>query len=241
MARARSRAASYSHLHEREHPLRVREGFHRPRIRPHECELRPLAPRFPLSHERLGRRARPRPQRRWLRGSTLPARTASLGNNGTATFADVNGAIDNLFNHPNVGPFIGKLLIQRFTTSNPSPEYIARVTAAFDGDPGNGQPRERYEARDQGHPPRSRSARCLVAGQSEVRQAARTVPQVCELRPRLRCPERGRLVLPWQLHARSCCAGAVRQPQRLQLLHLHLCAARCDRGEWHQRSPSSRS
>ena len=40
--------------------------------------------------------------------------------------------IDNVFNHPNVGPFIGRQLIQHLVTSNPSPAYIARVTAAFD-------------------------------------------------------------------------------------------------------------
>ena len=36
-----------------------------------------------------------------------------------------------MFNHPNVGPFIGKQLIQRLVTSNPSPAYVARVAAAF--------------------------------------------------------------------------------------------------------------
>ena len=40
-------------------------------------------------------------------------------------------ALDTLFNHPNVGPFIGKQLIQRLVTSNPSPAYVARVAAAF--------------------------------------------------------------------------------------------------------------
>lgn len=40
-------------------------------------------------------------------------------------------ALDTLANHPNTAPFISKLLIQRFTTSNPSPAYIARVAAAF--------------------------------------------------------------------------------------------------------------
>ncbi len=39
--------------------------------------------------------------------------------------------LDSLFNHPNVGPFIGKQLIQRLVTSNPSPAYVARVSAAF--------------------------------------------------------------------------------------------------------------
>ena len=66
-----------------------------------------------------------------LLGFALPARTPSVGNTGSAGLADVNAAIDNLFNHPNVGPFIGKQLIQRLVTSNPSPAYVARVSAAF--------------------------------------------------------------------------------------------------------------
>ena len=44
---------------------------------------------------------------------------------------DLKDALDALFHHPNVGPFIGRQLIQRFVTSNPSPAYIARVAAAF--------------------------------------------------------------------------------------------------------------
>ncbi|MES2683014.1 MAG: DUF1800 domain-containing protein [Pseudomonadota bacterium] len=40
-------------------------------------------------------------------------------------------ALDALFNHPNVGPFIGRQLIQRLVTSNPSPDYVARVAARF--------------------------------------------------------------------------------------------------------------
>jgi uncharacterized protein (DUF1800 family) len=70
-------------------------------------------------------------------GLQLPARTASAGNTGTATLADVTAAVDNLFNHPNVGPFIAYRLIQRFVTSNPSPAYVGRVTAAF-ADNGSG-------------------------------------------------------------------------------------------------------
>lgn len=45
--------------------------------------------------------------------------------------ADLAGALDNVFAHPNVGPFIGKRLIQHLVTSNPSPAYVARVAAAF--------------------------------------------------------------------------------------------------------------
>ena len=40
-------------------------------------------------------------------------------------------ALDTLFNHPNVGPFFGKQMIQRLVTSNPSPAYVARVAGAF--------------------------------------------------------------------------------------------------------------
>jgi uncharacterized protein (DUF1800 family) len=63
-----------------------------------------------------------------LRGTVLPA--------GQGGMRDIDDALDNLFNHPNVGPFIGRQLIQRLVTSNPSPAYVARVSAAFNGDTG---------------------------------------------------------------------------------------------------------
>ena len=40
-------------------------------------------------------------------------------------------ALDTLFNHPNVGPFIARQMIQRLVTGNPSPAYVARVAAKF--------------------------------------------------------------------------------------------------------------
>ena len=49
---------------------------------------------------------------------------------GTAQ-ADLKQALDALFNHPNVGPFIGRQLIQRLVTSQPSLAYVARVAAVF--------------------------------------------------------------------------------------------------------------
>ena len=58
-----------------------------------------------------------------LLGEVVPA-----GQNG---MADVEAAIDNLFNHPNVGPFIGRQLIQRLVSSNPSPAYVTRVAETF--------------------------------------------------------------------------------------------------------------
>jgi len=64
-------------------------------------------------------------------GVTIPAKTAADGE------GDLKIALDTLFNHPNVGPFIGKQLIQRLVTSNPSPAYVGRVSAAFN-DNGSG-------------------------------------------------------------------------------------------------------
>ena len=47
---------------------------------------------------------------------------------------DLSEALDNVFHHPNVGPFLGKQLIQHLVTSNPSPAYVSRVAAAFASD-----------------------------------------------------------------------------------------------------------
>nr|WP_303657405.1 DUF1800 domain-containing protein [Asticcacaulis aquaticus] len=58
-------------------------------------------------------------------GTTIPASTVADTN------GDVKAALDALFNHPNVGPFIAKQLIQRLITSNPTPAYVGRVAAVF--------------------------------------------------------------------------------------------------------------
>lgn len=50
---------------------------------------------------------------------------------GQTGMEDIEAAVDILFNHPNVGPFFGKFLIQRLVKSNPSPGYIERVATAF--------------------------------------------------------------------------------------------------------------
>ncbi len=50
---------------------------------------------------------------------------------GTAGMDAVKAALDTIFAHPNVPPFVSKQLIQRLVTSNPSPAYVARVSAAF--------------------------------------------------------------------------------------------------------------
>ena len=50
---------------------------------------------------------------------------------GTGANASLELAMDRLASHANVGPFIGKQLIQRLVTSNPSPAYVQRVSAVF--------------------------------------------------------------------------------------------------------------
>ena len=64
-----------------------------------------------------------------LNGLVLPA--------GQSAAQDLKAALDNIFNHPNVGPFIGKQLIQHLVSSNPSPAYVARVASVFN-DNGSG-------------------------------------------------------------------------------------------------------
>ena len=44
---------------------------------------------------------------------------------------DLDAAIDILFNHPNVAPFMATRLIRALVTSNPTPGYISRVAAVF--------------------------------------------------------------------------------------------------------------
>jgi len=64
------------------------------------------------------------PESKEFLGVTIPA--------GTSGEDTIDLALDAIFAHPNVGPFIGRQLIQRFVTSAPEPAYVARVTQAFD-------------------------------------------------------------------------------------------------------------
>ena len=64
-----------------------------------------------------------------LNGFTIPA--------GGTTAADLDAAVQNISGHPNVGPFISKQLIQKLVTSNPSSDYVTRVTQVFN-DNGSG-------------------------------------------------------------------------------------------------------
>ncbi len=58
-------------------------------------------------------------------GTTIAAQASSNPD------ASLRAALDTLAAHPNVGPFIGRQLIQRLVTSNPSPAYVGAVARAF--------------------------------------------------------------------------------------------------------------
>src|SRR5271154_5138093 len=64
-----------------------------------------------------------------LNGTTLPA--------GQSAEQDLKGALDNIFAHPNIGPFVCRQLIQHLVTGDPSPAYVSRVAAVF-ADNGSG-------------------------------------------------------------------------------------------------------
>ncbi|MGC2165623.1 MAG: DUF1800 domain-containing protein [Gallionella sp.] len=86
----------------------------------------------------------PDPNRDWLPMQNYPDYHETLDKSFLGTTIPANTpadeslkiALDRLFYHPNVGPFIGKQLIQRLVTSNPSPAYVSHVADAFDN---NGQ------------------------------------------------------------------------------------------------------
>ncbi|TQF67643.1 DUF1800 domain-containing protein [Pseudoalteromonas luteoviolacea] len=50
---------------------------------------------------------------------------------GTGAEESMQLALDNLFMHPNVAPFISKQLIQRLVKSNPTPAYVQRIALIF--------------------------------------------------------------------------------------------------------------
>jgi len=62
-------------------------------------------------------------ERKLLAGITVAA--------GTAAAPAMEAVLDSLMAHPNMGPFIGRQLIQKLVSSNPSAAYVTRVATAF--------------------------------------------------------------------------------------------------------------
>ena len=61
-----------------------------------------------------------------LNGFTIPG--------GGNIQTDLTSGLQNIFNHPNVGPFICQQLIEKLVTSNPIPAYVSRCTQVFNDD-----------------------------------------------------------------------------------------------------------
>ncbi len=54
--------------------------------------------------------------------------TIAANQNG---LTELNQALDNIFYHPNVAPFVSRYLIQQMVTSDPTPAYVGRIAAVF--------------------------------------------------------------------------------------------------------------
>ncbi len=69
-------------------------------------------------------------------GTPAPKTLAARGSSHTvdSANAELDFALNNIVNHPNVGPFICRQLIQRLVCSNPSPAYVYRVAQIFADD-----------------------------------------------------------------------------------------------------------
>jgi uncharacterized protein (DUF1800 family) len=52
-------------------------------------------------------------------------------NAGQTAQQDLKGALDTIFMHPNLPPFVARRMIQHLVTSNPSPTYVTNVATAF--------------------------------------------------------------------------------------------------------------
>ena len=64
--------------------------------------------------------------------TNIPACTGCTGTQIDAyASTSMDQALDNMFYHPNTGPFVSRILIQHLVTSDPTPAYVGRVAAVF--------------------------------------------------------------------------------------------------------------
>jgi uncharacterized protein (DUF1800 family) len=95
--------------------------FRAPRVDGVTNYIDPLVPGNPNAHDTQPKTL--------LGGVTLPG--------GRDAPTDLREALDNIFAHPNVAPFISSRLIQHLVTSNPTPAYVRRVATVFQGTGGD--------------------------------------------------------------------------------------------------------
>ncbi|HEY0172586.1 MAG TPA: DUF1800 domain-containing protein [Pyrinomonadaceae bacterium] len=89
----------------------------------------PMVPRGGTTHDR---------NPKTLFGTNLPGCPGSNNTtnptNAQCARNELEAALNIIYNHPNVGPFVSKQLIQHLVTSNPSPSYVGRVASVFNND-----------------------------------------------------------------------------------------------------------
>ena len=125
-----------------------------------------------------------------LRGEGAARRRAARRANLTMN-ADLANAIDSIFMHPNVGPFIGKQLIQKLVTGNPSPAYVARIAAVFNDNGAGVRGDLKAVVRAILLDPEARGA---DDRRRDLRPAARARAVRRRSRPRAQCDDRRRLL-----------------------------------------------
>ena len=92
----------------------------------------PLVPRFSSTTAQHDTTAKN------LFGTPLSGCPGAVGAaNQTCAQNELTAAIEAIYNHPNVGPFVSKQLIQHLVTSNPSPAYVQRVATVFNNNRAN--------------------------------------------------------------------------------------------------------
>ena len=99
-----------------------------------------------------------------LGGATAPANLTMS--------ADLANAIGNIFNHPNVGPFISKALFQKLVTGDPTPQYVARIASVFNNNGAGVRGDLKAVVRAILLDPEARGAKKLDAGFGKLREPA---------------------------------------------------------------------
>jgi uncharacterized protein (DUF1800 family) len=69
--------------------------------------------------------------------AACPGTCATVAERTAYANASLEQALDNIYNHPNVAPFVSKNLIQQMITSDPTPAYVGRVAAVFNANRSN--------------------------------------------------------------------------------------------------------
>lgn len=131
-----------------------------------------------------------------LPNGVMAAQPTYPGNTQTPR-QNLETALDNIFLHPNVGPFISKLLIQRFVSSNPSPAYVGRVAAVFNNNGSGVRGDLRAVVRAILMDPEARTVPTDASGRGKLREP---IIRVTQLWRALGATNRTNRIQDWYIH-----------------------------------------